>query len=59
MRTSQAVTAAPGVPVGYGVLGAIYLLLIAGIGWALWRLARSPLGEVDEHTVSPALPEAG
>jgi cytochrome d ubiquinol oxidase subunit I len=59
MRTSQAVTAAPGVPVGYGVLGAIYLLLIAGIGWALWRLARLPLGEVDEHTVSPALPEAG
>jgi cytochrome bd ubiquinol oxidase subunit I len=59
MRTSAAVTAAPGIPVGYGVLGAIYLVLIAGIGWALWRLARSPLGDVDTHTVSPALPEGG
>jgi cytochrome d ubiquinol oxidase subunit I len=58
MRTSEAVTEAPGLPFGYGVLATIYLVLIAGIAWALWRLARSPLGEVDEHTVSPALPEA-
>ncbi len=56
MRTEDAVTAAPGIPVGYGVLGAIYLVLIASIAWALWRLARMPLGDVDEDTVSPALP---
>ncbi len=56
MRTADAVTAAPGIPVGYGVLGAIYLVLIASIAWALWRLARMPLGDVDEDTVSPALP---
>ena len=56
MRTEEAVTAAPGIPVGYGVLGAIYLVLIASIAWALWRLARMPLGDVDEDTVSPALP---
>jgi cytochrome d ubiquinol oxidase subunit I len=57
MRTAEAVTAAPGIPVGYGVLAVVYMLLIAGIAWALWRLARLPLGEVDEHTVSPALPQ--
>ena len=43
MRTDQAVTAASGVPVGYGVLAALYLVLVAGVGWTLWRLAKSPL----------------
>ena len=59
MRTADAVTAAPGIPVGYGVLAAIYLVLIAGIGWALWRLARMPLGEMDGPAVSPTLPRTG
>ncbi len=59
MRTADAVTAAPGIPVGYGVLAAIYLVLIAGIGWALWRLTRMPLGEVDQHTGSPTQPRTG
>jgi cytochrome d ubiquinol oxidase subunit I len=43
MRTADAVTAASGIPVGYGVLAALYLVLLAGVGWTLWRLAKSPL----------------
>jgi len=43
MRTSQAVTGASGIPVGYGALVAVYLALAAAVGWVLLRLARSPL----------------
>jgi cytochrome bd ubiquinol oxidase subunit I len=57
MRTAEAVTAAPAIPVGYGLLAAIYLVLIAGIAWALWRLGRLPLVDEDQDTVSPALPQ--
>ena len=43
MRTSQAVTGARGIPVGYGTLVLVYVLLIAAVAWVLWRLARKPL----------------
>ncbi len=43
MRTSQAVTGARGIPVGYGTLVFVYVLLIAAVAWILWRLARKPL----------------
>jgi cytochrome d ubiquinol oxidase subunit I len=43
MRTSQAVTGAGGIPVGYGTLVLVYTLLIAAVAWILWRLARKPL----------------
>jgi cytochrome d ubiquinol oxidase subunit I len=43
MRTSQAVTGARGIPVGYGTLLLVYVLLIAAVAWILWRLARKPL----------------
>jgi cytochrome d ubiquinol oxidase subunit I len=43
MRTSQAVTGARGIPVGYGTLVLVYVLLIAAIAWILGRLARKPL----------------
>ncbi len=43
MRTSQAVTGAGGIPVGYGVLAAVYLALAVGVGWVLLRLYRAPL----------------
>src|ERR671931_305750 len=43
MRTSQAVTGARGIPVGYGTLVLVYALLIAAVAWILWRLARKPL----------------
>lgn len=43
MRTSQAVTGAAGIPVGYGTLVAVYLGLAGGVGWLLLRFSRVPL----------------
>jgi cytochrome d ubiquinol oxidase subunit I len=48
MRTTQAVTAAQGIPVGYATLAAFYLCLIAAVGWILRRLARAPLATAAE-----------
>lgn len=45
MRTSQAVTGADGVPIGYATLAAVYLGLIAAAVWVLRRLAAVPLPE--------------
>jgi cytochrome d ubiquinol oxidase subunit I len=45
MRTREAVTAAGGIPVGYGTLVAIYLALAAAVWWALVRIARTPRDE--------------
>ena len=42
MRTSEAVTGASGIPVGYGVLAAVYLALACGVAWVLVRLSRTP-----------------
>jgi cytochrome d ubiquinol oxidase subunit I len=43
MPTSQAVTAAGGIPVGYATLWIVYLAVGAGVAWILRRLARAPL----------------
>jgi cytochrome d ubiquinol oxidase subunit I len=43
MRTSQAVTGASGIPVGYATLAAVYLALATAVAFVLIRLARSPL----------------
>ena len=43
MPTSQAVTAAGGIPVGYATLWIVYLAVGAGVVWILRRLARAPL----------------
>jgi cytochrome d ubiquinol oxidase subunit I len=43
MRTSQAVTGAGGIPVGYATLAAVYLALAAGVAWVLLRLSRMPV----------------
>jgi cytochrome d ubiquinol oxidase subunit I len=43
MRTSQAVTGAGGLPVGYGVLVLVYAGVAVGVWWVLRRLARAPL----------------
>jgi cytochrome d ubiquinol oxidase subunit I len=48
MRTTQAVTAAQGIPVGYATLAAFYLCLIAAVAWILRRLARAPLATAAE-----------
>jgi cytochrome d ubiquinol oxidase subunit I len=46
MRTSEAVTGADGIPVGYGLLVAVYAALFSGAVWMLRRVARTPI-EVD------------
>jgi cytochrome d ubiquinol oxidase subunit I len=51
MRTSEAVTGAGGIPVGYATLAAVYLGLAAGVAWVLLRLYRAPL----DHPPSPQL----
>jgi cytochrome d ubiquinol oxidase subunit I len=47
MRTSQAVTGAGGIPVGYATLAAAYLALAVGVAWVLRRLSRAPLQELN------------
>ncbi len=44
MPTSAAVTGAGGIPVGYGVLVAVYLAVGVAVAWILRRLAATPLG---------------
>jgi cytochrome d ubiquinol oxidase subunit I len=44
MRTSEAVTGAHGIPVGYGTLVLVYLGLAAIVVWLLRRFSRVPLG---------------
>jgi cytochrome d ubiquinol oxidase subunit I len=43
MRTSQAVTGAGGIPVGYATLALVYAGVAAAVVWILRRLARTPL----------------
>jgi cytochrome d ubiquinol oxidase subunit I len=43
MRTSDAVTGADGIPVGYATLALVYLGVAIGVVWILRRLARSPM----------------
>jgi cytochrome d ubiquinol oxidase subunit I len=45
MPTSQAVTAASGIPVGYATLWLVYLAVGVGVVWILRRLARVPVAE--------------
>jgi cytochrome d ubiquinol oxidase subunit I len=43
MLTSQAVTGAGGLPVGYGTLVVVYIGVAAAVAWILRRLAQAPL----------------
>jgi len=45
MRTSQAVTSADGVPVGYATLAAVYVALAGAVACVLVRMSRIPLEE--------------
>ena len=47
MRTSEAVTGADGIPVGYAVLVVVYVGLGVAVAWILRRLARRPLAVED------------
>ena len=53
MRTSEAVTGASGIPVGYATLALVYAGLAVAVAWLLRRLARAPL-ELPEPSVAPA-----
>jgi cytochrome d ubiquinol oxidase subunit I len=48
MRTTEAVTAAHGIAVGYATLAAFYACLIAAVAWILRRLARAPMANAGE-----------
>ena len=43
MRTSEAVTGAEGIPIGYATLVCVYLGLAGAVVWMLRRLSRAPL----------------
>ncbi len=43
MRTSEAVTGAHGIPIGYGTLVAVYLGLAGAVAWLLRQFSRAPL----------------
>ena len=49
MRTTDAVTGADGIPVGYATLIVVYTALIAAVAWILRRLARLPLEHADQE----------
>ena len=57
MRTSDAVTGAGGIPVGYATLALVYLGLAAAVWWILRRLARAPLGGERDPQPTAAAPE--
>jgi cytochrome d ubiquinol oxidase subunit I len=57
MRTSQAVTGAGGIPVGYGALVAVYIGVAAAVWWILRRLARAPLDQ--RALTTPAVSPGG
>jgi cytochrome d ubiquinol oxidase subunit I len=43
MRTTEAVTGANGIPVGYATLALVYVGLAVAVAWVLTRLGRAPL----------------
>jgi cytochrome d ubiquinol oxidase subunit I len=58
MRTSEAVTGAEGIPIGYGTLVAVYIGLYAAVAWFLRRLSRIPL-EAGLDDPAPPHPDPG
>jgi cytochrome bd ubiquinol oxidase subunit I len=56
MLTSQAVTGAHGIVVGYATLALVYLGVACGVFWVLRRLARTPLRERGRSLFGPTTP---
>jgi cytochrome d ubiquinol oxidase subunit I len=54
MLTSEAVTNASGIPVGYATLAAVYVGVAAAVVWILRRLARAPLPDDAEALPAPS-----
>jgi cytochrome d ubiquinol oxidase subunit I len=59
MLTSQAVTGAGGIVVGYSTLALVYLGVACAVVWILRRLARAPLAEHDPPPLPPSAAPAG
>ena len=53
MRTSDAVTGADGIPVGYATLALVYLAVAVGVAWVLRRLARAPMDPIPPASTVP------
>jgi cytochrome d ubiquinol oxidase subunit I len=58
MLTSQAVTGAGGIPIGYGALALIYVGVGIAVVWILRRLAKVPL-DLPADAPPPHSPAAG
>lgn len=58
MLTSQAVTGAHGILVGYATLAAVYLAVACAVLWILWRLARRPLELTEQDSLSERVGDA-
>jgi cytochrome bd ubiquinol oxidase subunit I len=54
MRTSQAVTGATGVPVGYATLAAVYIALAMAVAWVLRTISRVPLPAAEPELANAA-----
>ncbi|MBO3750438.1 cytochrome ubiquinol oxidase subunit I [Streptosporangiaceae bacterium NEAU-GS5] len=54
MPTSQAVTGARGIPIGYGTLVLVYLCLAVALAWLLRRFSRVPLDPEPDRGTSRA-----
>ncbi len=48
MRTTEAVTAAEGIPLGYATLATLYACLVVAVWWILRRLAAMPMPDTYE-----------
>ncbi len=59
MLTSQAVTGAGGIVVGYATLALVYLGVAIGVVWILRRLARAPLRLREPPPLPPSTARAG
>jgi cytochrome d ubiquinol oxidase subunit I len=57
MRTSEAVTGAGGIAVGYATLVVVYVALAVAVAWLLLRLRRKPLDAAEQ--VPPILEAHG
>jgi cytochrome d ubiquinol oxidase subunit I len=58
MRTSEAVTGAGGIAVGYATLAAVYAIVALGVVWLLRRLAAAPLPEGHDAPYESGVGEA-
>jgi cytochrome d ubiquinol oxidase subunit I len=59
MLTSQAVTGASGIPIGYATLALVYLGVAVAVVWILRRLAAMPIDAHGPPSSAPAARQAG